>query len=166
VSILNPTNLSLVGTAVANAQGSWTFMKFGLTSNSFVLTSADAAVLTATDAAGNSSATPKAVAAPMFSRTVFDQTAETFDHSLWSAGQSLPDAGGLPSRTVVQTPATFDYGLTAAGGGVPDPGAVVGSPINGPVGAAYVMAAALEPVQILESPSAALAHLYNHPPLV
>ena len=50
VSILNGANGTLVGTAVATASGSWSFMKFGVTATTFNLT--------ATDAAGNSSGAP------------------------------------------------------------------------------------------------------------
>jgi len=83
VSILDPFSMATVGTAVTNAQGSWTFMKFGLPSDSFVLTRPDAAVLTATDAAGNHSPAP--------------------------AGQS--DAGVLAFRVDFGlAPAAFDFG--------------------------------------------------------
>ena len=50
VSILNGANGTLVGTAVAAANGAWSFMKFGVTATTFNLT--------ATDAAGNSSGAP------------------------------------------------------------------------------------------------------------
>ena len=50
VSILNGANGTLVGTAVAAANGAWSFVKFGVTATTFALT--------ATDAAGNSSGAP------------------------------------------------------------------------------------------------------------
>ena len=50
VSIFNSANGTLLGTALAAADGSWSFMKFGVTATAFNLT--------ATDVAGNSSGTP------------------------------------------------------------------------------------------------------------
>ena len=50
VSILSGANGTLVGTALAGANGAWSFMKFGATPTTFTLT--------ATDAAGNNSAAP------------------------------------------------------------------------------------------------------------
>jgi len=109
VSILDPFSMATVGTAVTNAQGSWTFMKFGLPSDSFVLSRPDAAVLTATDAAGNSSLGPTAqslqnATVPTF-RVDFGPAPAAFDFGPGAVADHGPAiAAALEPVRVFETP--------------------------------------------------------------
>ena len=96
VSILNGANGTLVGTAVATASGSWSFMKFGVTATTFNLT--------ATDAAGNSSGAPHgpAPAGPAFAANAAPASGNESNTFVFSGGISQhdrhPQPGCVPAK--------------------------------------------------------------------